>query len=47
MYYELFKTSFSLLTQIQLKKERPAFRRKPEEAVQNGSIEQRDSPIGK
>lgn len=31
--------------QIQLTKERPAFRRKPEEAVHNGSIEQRDSPI--
>ncbi|KAK6302460.1 hypothetical protein J4Q44_G00268150 [Coregonus suidteri] len=35
----------TLQHQIQLKKERPAFRRKPEEAVQNGSIEQRDSPI--
>lgn len=37
----------TLQNQIQLTKERPAFRRKPEEAVHNGSIEQRDSPIGK
>ncbi|XP_010892446.1 angiopoietin-related protein 4 [Esox lucius] len=35
----------TLQHQIQLTKERPAFRRKPEEAVQNSSIEQRDSPI--
>ncbi|KAJ8011309.1 hypothetical protein DPEC_G00056810 [Dallia pectoralis] len=35
----------TLQHQIQLTKERPGFRRKAEEAVQNSSIEQRDSPI--